>query len=135
MSAVSWGMRREGIIQTGVSGIRVCGVSKVAADGLAIADCERLGAKSSPMGKGIKTPESSKLTQMTSDQENAQGTLHAGNAPLAYCSVCGRELNFFEGGTPICGGARAGVPKATGRELPKATEDDKEDDKEEGRRT
>ena len=56
------------------------------------------------------------------------------NAPVAYCSVCGRELKFFEGGAPICGMCEQATPeerqvrsarKRPAVELPKATEDDK----------
>ena len=52
---------------------------------------------------------------------------------MAYCSICGKELKYFKGGTPICGMCEYATPeelevrsarKRSAVELPKTTEDD-----------
>jgi hypothetical protein len=85
---------------------------------LAIADFERLEAKSSSKGKGVKTPKSKNLIQMP---RRPQGILHAGNASVARCSICGKELKFFEGGTPICGMCEQATPEEREVRNPEAT--------------
>ena len=59
-----------------------------------------------------------------------------GNAPVARCSICGKELKFFEESTPICWMCEQATPeerevrsarKRPAVDLPKATEDDKDE--------
>ena len=53
---------------------------------------------------------------------------------MAYCSICGKELKFFEGGTPICRTCEQATPderevrsaRRTGRGTAESTEDDKD---------
>jgi hypothetical protein len=55
-----------------------------------------------------------------------------GDAPMTYCSICGKELKFFEGGTPICGMCEQATPEerevrsARKRPGPGTTESDRQ---------